>query len=122
MDNPLPDLKTVYASEFNAWGRASDINSPQPSVHKVALFASEQEYSFCKAVCQHPMQHSSNYPKLARISSKKAKQAREQLIAKSYIREHRLDSGGRGRSSILLEVLPKGVTALQKYEETTSCT
>lgn len=79
-NNPLPDLKTVYASEFDLWGKEIVVSPPQSSVSKETLFASEQEYLFCKAVCEYPMQASSSYPKRAGISSKKAKQVREQLV------------------------------------------
>ena len=114
-DNPLPHVKTVYANEFDKWGQVLEINLPVEN--ESPFFDSEQEYSFCKAVTEHPMQASSLYPKLAGISSKSAKQVRKQLVVKNYIREHTLDSGGRGRSSILLEALTKGIKAVRGHEE-----
>lgn len=116
-DETLSDLSYVYASEFDQWGTPCEINTPSSSVLKSSLFASEQEYYFCKAVVDHPMQSSSAYPKLAKISSKSAKQIREQLVSKGFIKEHKLDTGGRGRSSILLEASPEGNEAIKKYEE-----
>jgi hypothetical protein len=113
----LSSLPTVYASEFDDWGNQCVLNTPNASVSQERLFDSEQEYHFCKAVVNQPMLASSTYPKLAGISSKNAKKVREQLIAKAYIREHALDSGDRGRSSILLEALSAGIQAVQKYEE-----
>ena len=113
----LSNLPTVYASEFDSWGSQSILDLPELSSSKERLFDSEQEYSFCKAVVSQPMQPSSTYPKLAGISSKSAKKVRAQLMLRSYIREHTVDSGCRGRSSILLEALPAGIQAVQKYEE-----
>ena len=115
--DPLAELPTVYASEFDKWGREYEATSSQAFVQKESVFASSQEYQFCKAVADHPMQQSSTYPKLARISPKSAKQVRTQLVLKNYIREHTLDPGGRGRSSLLLEALPAGIEAIGKYEE-----
>jgi hypothetical protein len=116
IDDPLPHLRTIDAPDFDTWGTAADIGS-SVSAQKESMFTSDQEYLFCKAVCEHPMQPSSSYPKLAGISSKNAKPVREQLVAKGYIREHRLDSGRRGRSTIMLEPLPEGIAATQKYGE-----
>lgn len=113
----LSSLPTVYASEYDNWGNPSVINLPELSSAKEHLFDTEQEYHFCKAVVNQPMQASSTYPKLAGISSKTAKKVRDQLVLRVYIREHTIDSGDRGRSSILLEPLPAGVEAVQKYEE-----
>ena len=111
--NPFPELKTVYASEFDTWGQIPQINLPVEN----KIFDSEQELEFCKAVANNPMQPSSAYPKIAGISSKNAKKIREQLITKGFITEHKLDSTSRGRSTILLEILPAGFTAIQKYQE-----
>lgn len=105
------DLPVVYASEFENWGQAVVIHTPQNS-----LFSSVREYQFCKAVAESPMQPSSSYPKQAGISSKDAKEVRETLIARQFIKEHRLDTGGRGRSSLLLEPLPEGIEAVKAYE------
>jgi DNA-binding MarR family transcriptional regulator len=63
------------------------------------------------------MQASSTYPKLAGISSKTATEVRQQLVSKGFIKEHTVDTGGRGRSSILLEVLPEGIKAITEYQE-----
>ena len=112
----LSSLPTTYASEFDNWGNPCILNLLQLDPKK-RLFDSEQEYNFCKAVVNQPMQASSTYPKLAGISSKTAKKVRDQLVERAYIRQHTFDSGDRGRSSILLEALPAGIQAVQKYEE-----
>ena len=51
------------------------------------------------------MQRSSEYAKLAGMSPNTVGKARIILIKKSLIREHKLESGGRGRAAILLEPL-----------------
>ena len=114
-------LPTVYASEFENWGYAAEIHSSPTGEPKPSLFQSQQEYLFCKAVVDHPMQPSSSYPKLAGISSKSAKLIRETLLAKKFIRTHSLDTGGRGRSAILLEPLETGMAAVQQYQEAQPC-
>lgn len=113
----LSNLPTVYASEFDRWGEEIILDISEISAPQNQLFESEQEYNFCKAVVNQPMQASSIYPKLAGISSKSAKKVREQLVSRAYIREHTFDSGVRGRSSILLAALDAGIEAVQKYEE-----
>lgn len=109
----LANIPTVYAPEFNSWGHVPEVSS---ATAKPSLFGGEQEFQLCKAVADHPMQASSTYPKLAGISSKTAKKIRQQLISKGLIKEHTLDTGGRGRSSILLEVLPAGIEAINEYQ------
>jgi len=115
LDEPGIDFPVVYASEFEKWGQIIDVQSPVGAAATSFLFASPREFQFCKAVVDFPMQPSSSYPKQAGISSKDAKQIREGLIAKHYIQEHRLDTGSRGRSSLLLEPLPEGIKAMKTY-------
>ncbi len=111
-NNPFPELKTTIASEFAKWGQSPEINLSGTD----QIFDSTQQLEFCKAVAKNPMQPSSAYPKLAGISSKNAKKIRFQLISKKFIKEHKLDSGSRGRGTILLEILPAGFSAIQKCE------
>ena len=110
-------LPAVPATEFINWGHGEDERAAQPTSHKPSPFASEQQFRLCQAIAEHPMQPSSTYPKLAGISSKSAKQARGELLNKNFIREHVVDSGRRGRSSILLEALSPGIEAVRKYQE-----
>jgi len=110
----LSNLEKVYASEFDKWSTEPVEISCDPIKRP---FDSLQEFSFCKAVVDHPMQPSSTYPKYAGISSKSAKQIREHLILKGYIRQNVVESGGRGRSTLLLEALPEGITAVHQYKE-----
>ncbi len=110
-------LSTIYASEFDHWGAAQQIPSGTKPQTDDSLFESRQEYLFCKAVVDHPMQPSSCYPKLAGVAAKSAKRIRENLIAKKFIQEHSLDTGRRGRNSILLEALEAGKSTVGEYEE-----
>ncbi len=110
-------LPTVRATEFDNWGAIPEIPSGTKPQTGDSLFENDQEYRFCKAVVEHPMQPSSAYTKLAGIAAKSAKRIREKLIAKQFIQEHSLDTGRRGRSSILLESLAAGKAAVREYEE-----
>ena len=113
-------LPTVPAPEFADWGRASasTAGAAMPSTGQCggSPFEDEREHRFCKAIAEHPMQPSSQYAKLARMSSKTAVRIRRRLIEIGYIREHTVDPAGRGRSTILLEVLTAGVDAIAQYE------
>jgi len=123
-------LPIVCADEFKHWGQpVGDIDggsassaSPAPACMSAstspppAVFASEQEYRFCKAVAGGPMQPSSTYAKLAGIGSKTALSARRRLVAAGYIAEHKVQKSSRGRASILLEVLPAGEAAIASHE------
>jgi hypothetical protein len=113
--NLLPDLPIVYASEFDHWGIEQDIISSEPSMPTNSLFDSEQEFRFCQAVVDHPMQPSSTYHKLAGIGPNTVKPIRQRLIHKGYLREHRIHTGRKGRSTLVLEPLPKGIDAVNEY-------
>ena len=109
----LADIPTIDAPEFSTWGSVPEVSAV---TMKSSIFDSEQEFSFCKAIADNPMQASSSYPKLAGISSKTAKKVRQQLVSKGLVKECTLDTGGRGRSSILLEVLPAGIESIKEHQ------
>ena len=109
-------LPTVAALEFADWGRPAPATKESGSNDEPMPFENQREYRFCKAVAEHPMRRSSAYPKLARISSKTAVRVRQRLVELGYIREHTVDPPGRGRSTILLEVLQEGIDAIAQYE------
>ncbi len=114
-DNPLPELPVIYADEFRNWPNSKQPVFNQRQEEHDRLFSCKQEYLFCKAVVDNPMKASSEYPKLAGISPNKAKDVREQLIAMNFIREHSLETGAKGRSTILLEAMPAGIQAVAQY-------
>ena len=105
-------MPLVRAIEFFESGETGAAVAPAAS----SSFTDEREYRFCKAVEDHPLQPSSRYTKLAGISSKTAVKLRQALVAKGFIREQTVDSGGRGRSTILLEPLEAGRAALAEHE------
>ncbi|AQQ70920.1 hypothetical protein SMSP2_01283 [Limihaloglobus sulfuriphilus] len=115
--NPFPELKVIPAKEFADWPSSPKIALTSRRVTIPRVFESKQEYLFCKAVVDTPMKPSSEYPKIAGISPNKARDVRKKLIDMKYIKENVLETGGRGRSTILLEALPEGIQAIEKYGE-----
>ncbi len=111
----LSSLPIVPAGEFQTWSDNACDSAPT-SQKSNSAFESDQEYRFCKVIVENPMLASSKYPKLAGISSKTAGPIRHILIAKGFVREHVLDSSGRGPSSLMLEATPEGVKALREHE------
>jgi hypothetical protein len=65
----------------------------------------DSELRLIEAIVGHPMLPSSQYVKLAKISPNTLKKLRPVLIEKSFIREHILDSAGKGRSKRVWEPL-----------------
>lgn len=66
----------------------------------------EAELRLLRAINEHPLQPSSEYPKLARISPNTFQKLRPALIDRGLVQERKLESGGRrGRSTLLLEPL-----------------
>ena len=108
----LGDMPLVPAAEFFESSETGAVVPPLAS----SSFSDEREYRFCKAVADHPLWPSSRYPKLAGVSSKTAVKIRRALVAKSFVRERIVDSGGKGRSTILLEPLEACRTALTEHE------
>ena len=78
---------------------------------------STAELKLLKAIVINPMQPSSVYAGLARISPNTFQKLRKTLIQRGYIREHKLESGGRGRSKILLEPLESAKKITGKNNE-----
>lgn len=97
-------LPTVLASEHadgvtRQTQRASA--SPDPSGDNARL--SEAELRYLRTVVDYPGQPSSAYPRLARIGTRRAQEIRSQLVRAGLLREHPLQTAGRGRSAIVLE-------------------
>lgn len=114
----LEALPTIRAAEFADWASQDDGLQGSPTPRSISPFSTDQVYRFCQAVVNHPMQPSSAYPKLAGVSPKSAKPVRRELTEKGLIREHIVDSGGRGRNTILLEALPAGIEAVARHNAT----
>ena len=82
----------------------------------LSSFDSDQDFRFCRAVANNPLLNSSAYSKLAKVSPKSIKKIRERLVAEKLLRLHVLETGGRGRGSMLLEVTEQGLKAIADYE------
>ncbi len=70
-----------------------------------------------KAIVEHPLLPSSKYVKLAKISPNTLRKLRPELIQKGFIREHEVDSSGRGRSKRVWEPLDEAKKALETYSK-----
>jgi hypothetical protein len=112
----LEVFRVVPAQEFF---KKSDTLASSECDARVAVspFLDDREYRFCKAVVDNPLQASSQYPKLVKISTKTAFTIRQRLIDKGFIRERTLDLARRGRSTILLEASESGIAALALHEQ-----
>ena len=118
---PLDSLPTCAATEFDGWHKGQEQSAPSTggtsTPERPAMpFENDREYRLCKQVIQYPLKPSSQYAKLAGISSKTAQPLRQKLVARGFIRERAVDAGKRGPSTILLEALPAGVRAVAQYE------
>ena len=116
----LAALPSVVASEFVDWAppwfRAS--SKPQgtgPAAGGSPL--SEAERRYLQAVISSPGQTSSVYPPLAGMSARKALEARKHLVELGYIREHVVNTAGRGRPSIVLEPTAQAHEAMSREPE-----
>ena len=114
---PLEALEVDVAAEFASCPAMPkiDIGSAGQRNHQPDNLTAG-ELKLVRAVVKHPMQASSEYPKLARISPNTFQKARPLLISRGLIREHKLESGGRGRSTILLEPLPAAIELVSANE------
>ncbi|GAH58839.1 unnamed protein product [marine sediment metagenome] len=114
---PLEALEVDVAAEFSSCSAMSKTGtgSAYQRDHKLDNL-SAGELKLVRVVVRHPMRASSEYPKLARISPNTFQKARPLLISRGLIREHKLESGGRGRSTILLEPLPAAIELVSANE------
>jgi len=102
----LEHLPVVRAAipQTSVFGNSSlPIASPPSASANSTLSAMELRY--LEAVVRHPGKPSSAYTHLAGIGAKQAQQIRKHLVAESYLREHCINMGSRGRASIVLEPL-----------------
>ena len=68
-------------------------------------------------IVQNPMLPSSQYPKLAGISPNTWQKLRPLFIEKGWIRQHSLQTGNRGRSTLMIEPLEAGIQLANKYKD-----
>lgn len=111
-------LPVEPASEFAAWSadkHADIFENPLESARAGAAgpILSDAEIRFLQAVVAHPGQPSSAYPKQAGIGAQQAQKARKRLVELGFLREHRVNTGGRGRASLILEPIEAATEALK---------
>ena len=97
--------KILSATEFLGSYSTSRTNADLENKDSHSNHITAAEMKLLKAIVENPMHPSSEYPGLARISPNTFQKLRPILIDKSLIREHKLQSGGRGRTTMLLEPL-----------------
>ncbi|MFC1675800.1 hypothetical protein ACFL3G_01905 [Planctomycetota bacterium] len=114
---PLESLKVIPATEFSNWSGIENIELRSESLGKKYGDLSQSEFKFILAVVEHPMHPSSEYAKLAGISPNTVQRARPGLIEKGLIREHKIESGSRGRSTILIEPLESAIKIVADHKE-----
>ncbi len=109
-DDPFADVAVEEAVVFRDWypGIAASVTTrstptPEPATSSPSLC--EAELRFLNAVIDHPGQPSGAYPPIAGIGAQRAQTIRQRLVQLGYLREHRVQTGGRGRAAIVLEPL-----------------
>lgn len=114
----LQALPVIPAAEFFT-ARSPACPSTASAVQPPDQRLTERQRRFCKALIDHPLLPSSQYPRLLGVSSKTAVQLRRDLVERGMIHERRIDGAGRGRSTILLEISRRGREAVAACEATT---
>lgn len=112
----LMRLPTERAGEFERWSPghgkvrqkrpATPHNSEAgPQGSPLGPDLTDAERSYLRTVMQHPREPSGRIARLARLSPKRAQSIRHRLVQLGFLREHAVNTGGRGRSAIVLEPL-----------------
>lgn len=104
--NDFASLPTEAAVEYADWrpgggGTPVTAHSAKPATPGL----SEAEFDYLRAVVDYPGQPSGAYPKLAGIGTRRAQGIRKRLVELGFVREHRVNTSGRGRAAIVLEPL-----------------
>ena len=107
----LADLD-LYPVEFTSWSavpcvakedRRDEEDHKDSDTEQVQL--TDSELRLLTAIVNHPMLSSSQYVKLAKVSPNTLRKLRPVLMEKGLIKEHIMDSTGRGRSKRIWEPL-----------------
>lgn len=108
----LDSLPSVPATEYQKWNPYSTVRVNTPGLDKgePTERLTEVELRFLEAVTSEPGKPSSFYSKKTGISGKRSSEIRSRLASLGRLREHEVATGNRGRSSIILEPLPKQTT------------
>ncbi len=94
--DPVPVLPAPRARPTSAERPGSTPPTPAPGLPP-------DDRRYLDAVRANPGRNSSEYAKLARMSGATALACRKRLVVAGLIREHRVATGSRGRSAIVLE-------------------
>ena len=113
----LMAIPTVPATKFADWAESQTAEISSDSRQSKTGGLSASELKLVLAVVHHPMRPSSEYIKLAGISPNTLGKIRPSLVEKGFIRENKLETGGRGRSTILIEPLQPAKEAAAGREE-----
>jgi len=117
-ENTNPGLATLLAlpvepaTEFHNWrpdGSVIAVDEPaaqRPIERPSVCSLGDAELRFLHCVVEHPGEPSSAYARLSGLGTHQAIAARKKLIAENCLREHRVNTSAKGRSSIVLEPLP----------------
>jgi hypothetical protein len=112
-DTDAPDdlaaLETVVAEEFIEWLPTKSAAECRPTTREPGRSQSDADVRYLQAVISNPGTPSSALPKLARMSPKRAQRIRRRLVEQGFLREHRVATGKRGRSAIVLEPLERAL-------------
>lgn len=106
----------VPAIEFFKAREAGEINSNAVFHKSGPKPIDDTEIKLLRVIVEHPMQSSSQYPKLAGISPNTFKKVRPILKDKGFIDEHKLQTNALGRSAILLGPTEQGKQYLSDYD------
>lgn len=111
----LANLPTEVATEFVNWEpdwyKKESPGGPAEDSEYSTLGKAEEKY--LRAIIDFPKMASTEYPKIAGMSTRKALKLRKRLTDLGCIREHVVSTANRGRPSIILEPTPQGLQELQ---------
>ena len=99
----LPTEAAVEYADWRPGGGGTPVTSHNMKSTTPGL--SEAEFEYLRAVVDYPGQPSGAYPKLAGIGTRRAQEVRKRLVELGFVREHRVNTSGRGRAAIVLEPL-----------------
>jgi hypothetical protein len=112
----LLDLPVVVATEYRNWlpgWLESEHGGSAEGARSAGSGLSQDEIRFLEIIINNPGHPSSAYPKLAKMSTKRALAIRKRLVELNYLREEKVNVKNRGRACILLEPTPRASQLIQ---------
>ncbi len=83
----------------------ASVSASSPTAQSGSEVLSEADVRYLRTVIEHPALPSSAYPKLVGMGTRRTQQIRCRLVDLGYLREHNVNTGTKGRASIVLEPL-----------------